>query len=34
MITTAEWIKWEIARYLLHTETPGKFGYFTAEDAK
>lgn len=34
MITLAQWQRWEIARYLLETETPGKFGYFTAEDAK
>lgn len=33
-ITTATWIHWEIRRYLLETEAPGRFGYFTAEDAK
>lgn len=32
-ITTAAWIRWEIANYLLEHETPGKFGYFTAAEA-
>jgi hypothetical protein len=25
---------WEIRRWELENETPGKFGYFTTEDAK
>lgn len=33
-ITTATWIYWEIRRYLLEAETPGRFGYFGKEDAK
>ncbi len=33
-ITTTIWIHWELERYRLQTETPGRFGYFTTEDAK
>lgn len=29
-MSTSEWVHWEIRRYLLETETPGRFGYFTA----
>ena len=29
-IAAYQW--WEIRRYLLETETPGLFGYFTAAD--
>ena len=32
-ISTAEWQHWEIRRYLLETENPGRFGYFTALEA-
>ncbi len=33
MISVTQWIHWEIQRYLLATETPGKFGYFTSGKA-
>ncbi|MDR7081439.1 hypothetical protein J2X01_000716 [Arthrobacter ginsengisoli] len=31
LISTATWQRWEIARYLLETETPGRFGFFTID---
>lgn len=33
LITVAEYQSLEIQRWILENETPGKFGYFTAEDA-
>lgn len=33
-ITTAVFEHWRMRAYLLETETPGKFGHFTKEDAK
>jgi hypothetical protein len=32
IMSTATWEHWLIRRYLLETETPGRFGYFTAAD--
>ena len=28
------WVYWEIRRYLLETEAPGRFGTYGKEDAK
>lgn len=32
ILTTANWQTWEMRRYILEHETPGRFGYFTAAD--
>lgn len=31
-ISEATYRHWEVERYLLHTETPGKFGYFGTDE--
>ncbi|MBX7445452.1 MULTISPECIES: hypothetical protein [unclassified Arthrobacter] len=33
-ISTATWSLWELRRYRLETETPGRFGTYSKEDAK
>lgn len=33
-MTTALWVHWEIRRYLLETEAPGRYGTYGQEDAK
>lgn len=33
-IPLAVWSYWEIRRYLLETETPGRFGTYTKDDTK
>lgn len=33
IISIASYMSWEIARYLLETETPGKFGTYNMEAA-
>jgi hypothetical protein len=33
LISTDLYISLEIKRWILHNETPGKFGYFTADKA-
>jgi len=33
LISTDRYISLEMKRYILETETPGKFGYFTADEA-
>jgi hypothetical protein len=30
-MSMATWVHWEIRRYLLETEAPGRYGYFDAE---
>ncbi|MDQ0824316.1 hypothetical protein QFZ60_000489 [Arthrobacter sp. B2I5] len=32
-ITLASWVHWEIRRYLLETEAPGRYGTYSKEDA-
>lgn len=32
-VSTGDWISWEIKRYILETETPGKFGTYGDKDA-
>lgn len=27
-LSTADWMSWEIKRFILETETPGKYGTF------
>lgn len=34
MITIAAYVHWEVRRYLLAIEAPGKFGTYGQEDAK
>ena len=33
ILSIATWDHWLIRRYLLETETPGRFGYFNEEGA-
>lgn len=33
-ISTSTWTHWEYRRHLLETETPGRFGTYSKEDAK
>lgn len=33
IMSIATWQRWEIARYLLEAETPGRFGYFNDTEA-
>lgn len=32
-MSMAVWVHWEIRRYLLETETPGRYGTYSQEDS-